>query len=150
MMYDFEGDLLLCDTPDGGDVLLENGLFNDDQGFSTAVYLSLFGGNKEDAGKVKNSKTWWGNRLSGTTEAEKIISRFQNIITSLPITVKNIKAAESAAMLDLKWIIDLGVADKIEATGRSLEKGRFELTVNIYKDKNTIYKNSFYNLWMAA
>jgi hypothetical protein len=52
----FEGDLLLEDTPDGGDIRIENNLFVSDRSFNTAVYLSLFGGNKDDNGKVKNNE----------------------------------------------------------------------------------------------
>jgi phage gp46-like protein len=148
-MNDFEGDLLLLDTPDGGDIVIENGLLQPDRGFATAVYISLFGGNKEESGKVKTNKTWWGNTLEGT-EAEKIVSRFQHIITAMPLSIKNIKAAEEAAKLDLKWIVGLGIADKIEADGRTGEKGFFSITVTILKDTNTVFENSYSTLWAAG
>jgi phage gp46-like protein len=146
-MSDFQGDLLLIDTPDGGDITVDNGFFKADRAFATAVYLSLFGGNKEDAGKIKTNKTWWGNTLEGITEAEKMASRFQNIISGLPLTVKNIKAAETAAKLDLAWVIDQGIADKIEAEGRTGEKNYFVLEVQILKNENTVFENSYALLW---
>jgi hypothetical protein len=84
-LQDFEGDLLLEDTPDGGDIRIEDGLFISDRSFRTVVYLSLFGGNKEDNGRVRNRKTWWGNTLRGISENQKLTSRFQALIHGLPM-----------------------------------------------------------------
>jgi phage gp46-like protein len=146
----FEGDLLLYDTPDGGDVNIENGLFINDQSFNTAVYLSLFGGNKDDNGKVKNRKTWWGNMLDGTSESEKLISRFQSVIFGSPMTTKNIQRAESEANLDLKWIIDEGIADKITVYGSAVTRNKFSLYVMIQDNGKSIYENTFAIFWKAG
>lgn len=148
-MTDFQGDLLLIDTPDGGDVLLENDLFVADPNLATAVYISLFGGNKEDAGKIQTNKTWWGNTLEGTGEAEKIVSRFQHIITAMPLSVKYLKAAETAAKLDLQWIVELGIADVIESEMQIKEKNIFILTIKILKDENTLFEKDYSDLWMS-
>jgi phage gp46-like protein len=146
----FEGDLLLEDTPDGGDIRIENNLFVSDRSFNTAVYLSLFGGNKDDNGKVKNNKTWWGNTLEGTAENEKLVSRFQAIIFGLPMTTKNIQEAESAARLDLKWVIDEGIAEKIIVLGRALSRTKFALYVDIQAGGNSIYEHTFLLFWKAG
>jgi len=87
----FEGDLLLIDTPDGGDLVIENDAILGDPAIATAVYLSLCGGNKEDNGKVKNSDTWWGNTLDGVAENEKIVSRFQSVITGMPMSTNALR-----------------------------------------------------------
>jgi phage gp46-like protein len=149
-LKDFEGDLLLSDTGDGGDVVVSEGLFQSDRSFDTAVYLSLFGGNKSDSGKVKNGTTWWGNTLRGTGENEKLVSRFQNIISSLPMTTKNILDAEDAARLDLKWMIDEGIADKIETSGRALSHNRFAMAVHITAGGKDIYTHTFAQFWEAG
>lgn len=149
-MQNFEGDLLLVDTPDGGDILIDEGLFQADSSLETAVYLSLFGGNKEDSGKVKTNKTWWGNTLDETSDEEKLISRFQYIITALPLSVKNIRAAEAAAVLDLQWAINLGIADKIEAEGRIKDKGWFFLEIKILKNADAIFNGNFLTAWTAG
>jgi phage gp46-like protein len=146
----FEGDLLLEDTPDGGDIRIENNLFASDRSFNTAVYLSLFGGNKDDNGKVKNNKTWWGNTLEGTAENEKLVSRFQAVIFGLPMTTKNIQEAESAAKLDLKWIIDEGIAEKIIVSGRALSRAKFALYADIQAGGNSIYEHTFALFWKAG
>jgi phage gp46-like protein len=149
-LQNFEGDLLLEDTPDGGDIQIEHDLFMNDKSFNTAVYLSLFGGNKEDSGKVKNKNTWWGNTLPGISENEKIISRFQAVIFALPMTTKNIQEAESAARIDLQWTIDEGIGDQIIITGQAITRNKFNLTVNILLEKQSIYNNTFSLLWQAG
>jgi phage gp46-like protein len=146
----FEGDLLLEDTPDGGDIRIENDLFVSDRSFNTAVYISIFGGNKDDNGKVKNDKTWWGNTLGDTVENEKLVSRFQAIIFGLPMTTKNIQEAETAAVLDLNWLIKEGAADKIITAGRATGRNRFALTVQIRSGGKSIYENTFSLFWRSG
>jgi phage gp46-like protein len=146
----FEGDLLLEETLDGGDIRIENDLFVSDRSFNTSVYLSLFGGNKDDTGKIKNNKTWWGNILEGTAENEKLVSRFQAIIFGLPMTTKNIQDAETAATLDLNWLVKEGAADKIIATGRATGRNKFALTVQILSGGNSIHQNTFSLFWKSG
>ena len=149
-LLDFEGDLLLCDTPDGGDIIIDNGLLLSEKQFSTAVYLSIFGGNKDDAGKVKSSNEWWGNKINNITENEKLRSRFQNIIFGLPMTVKNIREAESAAEQDLKWFIQEKIADEINIYGQATGKNMFNLKIEIKKDVLTLFENTYSLLWGAG
>jgi phage gp46-like protein len=149
-LFEFMGDLLLIETPDGGDFVLTDGMLEADQAFGTAFYLSLFGGNKADSGKVKNKNTWWGNTLAGVTEKEKVISRFQNVITGLPMTVKNIKAAEEAARQDLKWAIDEEIADEINVTSKTEGEKRFCLYVQALKSGKLVYQSNYGVLWGAG
>jgi phage gp46-like protein len=149
-LLNFGGDLLLEDTPDGGDIVINNCLFVNDPSFNTAVYLSLFGGNEDDNGKVENKNTWWGNTLPGISKNEKLVSRFQNIIFTLPMTSKNIQSAENAARLDLQWAIDEGIGDKIIISGQAVTRNKFNLTVNILTQENNIYKNTFTLFWQAG
>jgi phage gp46-like protein len=149
-LQNFEGDLLLEDTVDGGDIQIEDGLFVSDRTFRTAVYLSLFGGNKDDSGKVKNNKTWWGNTLPGTGTNEKLVSRFQAVISGLPMTTKNIGEAEAAARLDLKWIIDEGAAEKIIVSGTAKAHNKFALRVEIKAGGESVYGNTFALFWKAG
>jgi phage gp46-like protein len=149
-LQNFEGDLLLMETPDGAEMVIENDLFVCDRSFNTAVYLSLFGGNKDDNGKVRNNKTWWGNTLPGTAENEKLVSRFQAVISGLPMTTKNIQEAEGAASLDLKWITDEGIAEKIIVSGRAVTRNKFTLHIDIQSGGKSIYENIFSLFWKAG
>jgi phage gp46-like protein len=149
-LQDFQGDLLDANTADGGDFIIENGLFVSDESFNNAVKYSLLGGNREDNGKIKNNKEWWGNVIDGIEENEKLVSRFQNIIDGLPMTVKNIKEAEAAALLDLKWLMKEKIVDKIKVSGSATGKNNFVLSVNMQKDGNEIFNNSYGLLWGAG
>ena len=146
----FEGDLLLCDTPDGGDIIILDGLISSERAYGTAVYLSLFGGNQEDNGKVKNRKTWWGNTLRGVSENQKLVSRFQAIIFGLPMTTKNIMDAEEAAKLDLDWMVGEKLADEIIPDGRAVSNNRFNLKIQIKSKGKTIYSSTFVIPWKAG
>jgi phage gp46-like protein len=126
------------------------GLLEADNAFGTAFYLSLFGGNKADSGKVKNKNTWWGNTLAGVTEKEKVISRFQNAVTAAPMTVKNIKNACESARQDLKWAVDEGIADEINVTGRAEGKNSFRLYVQALKAGKPVYESDYGVLWGAG
>jgi len=141
---------MLVETPDGGDCVLDDGLLLADRGFGTAFYISLFGGNKDDAGKVKNNKTWWGNTLPGIPEKEKIVSRFQNFIRAVPKTVKNIKDAEGMAKLDLKWAIDDGIADEINIFIQSEGINKIKIFIGAMKEGKTVFETSFGALWGAG
>src|SRR5512138_608105 len=116
MSYDFEGDLLLSNTPDGGDIFLDsNDCFIGDTGFETAIYLSLFGGNYDDNGtESTKNKSWWGNILEENNPERKLISRFQNLSRSIPLTPGNLLKLKDAIKEDLQWFIDDGVIDKLE------------------------------------
>ena len=149
-MSDFAGDVLLIETPDGGDIVFENGCVKPCKDFSTAVYLSLFGGNKDDAGTVKNRRTWWANTLRETPEGEKMISRFQAVIAGLPLSVKNIRKAETAAVLDLEWLKLEGVADEIIADGKTKGKNTFVLGVEVKRKGQQLYQKEFALLWEHA
>jgi len=143
---DFSGDILLVDSPDGGDLEIEHGLIKNDKQFSTAVYLSLFGGNLDDPGKTKSKRAWWGNLLVDT-ESEKLRSRFQYIINGFPMTVKYIREAEAAALLDLEWFKKEKIADEIIVSGKSIDKSTFNLKVEILADRELLYKNNFSIQW---
>ena len=138
------------DTPDGGDILIKEGFIISDKTFGTAVYLSLFGGNKEDNGRVRNRKTWWGNTLRGVSENRRLVSRLQAIIFGLPMTTKNILDAEEAARLDLGWIITEKIAGEITVSGRAVSRNRFSLAVQINANGDTIYNNAFAIFWRSA
>jgi phage gp46-like protein len=146
-LRNFEGDLALTDSPDGGEIGVIDELFVCDRSFNTAVYLSLFGGNRNDAGKVKSPNEWWGNRLSGTAEAEKMTSRFQAVVAGNPMTTKNIALCEGAALLDLEWLKTEGAADEIIAEGRAGAGNKFYLTIEIKAAEGNIWKNTYGMFW---
>lgn len=146
---DFAGDVLFINDEGSGEIVLENGLIKDCRDFSTAAYLSLFGGNKGDKSGLAN-ETWWGNLIPGTKKNEKLISSFSAIVTGLPLNSMNIKKAVTAAKDDLKWFIDEGIADEIDATIEATNIKSVQLTVDIKKEGNSIMKDNYSFQWQGA
>lgn len=148
-MLDFEGDVLFTDSPDGGQIAIEDGLVKCDRSFSTAVYLSLFGGNKEDDGKVENTKGWWGNYTEGALPEERLTSRFQTFATK-PLSSANIRLAERAAVADLSWLKDDGIADEVDASGIIDAVHHAVFTITVKKGGETVLKTKYGIQWEAG
>lgn len=105
-------DVLLEQTPDGGEVTFENGDLALTDGLETAGYLSLFGGEEQDSGSDGDqANEWWANKLE-SDPAFKYRSETQFLLHSLPCNSFNLKRVEDAAARDLAWMGEaLGVSD---------------------------------------
>lgn len=147
MREEFGGDVYLYDTQDGSEIEIKNGLVMADEGFRTAVYLSLFGGNSDDTGEVINNETWWGNCLDNLSENEKLIGRFDTYVKSVPMTSRNIVVAEEKAKQDLQWFIDDGIADSVEVEISSGEKNKINLSVKIGKAGEILEAGNYSLQW---
>lgn len=95
-------DVLLFQTLDDGDISIDGGIVQLTDGLETAVYLSLFGGNEADDGLPTNPHGWWGNE--GEPVAQRMVSRLQNLMDSIPATSANLKRLNDAATQDLAWL----------------------------------------------
>ena len=149
MTEEFGGDVLLFDTEDGGEISVINGLVIPDGGFRTAVYLSLFGGHKDDGGEVASGDTWWGNRLEGVSESEKLVSRFMAFVRSVPLNSKNLKIAQDKAEEDLKWFLDDGIADSVDVELLDEGNNRIQLNMRIEKSGKIIESRKYALQWEA-
>lgn len=109
-------DVLLFQTPDGGEVTFENGQPLMDDGLETAVYLSLWGGNEEDSGGDEGKPhEFWGNKIE-SDPAKKLRSGTQFLLRSIPITSGNIVLIEDAVAQDLAWMVDTKLASFVGGT----------------------------------
>lgn len=149
MVEEFGSDVLLFDAQDGAEISINNGLITMDKGFNSAVYLSLFGGDKDDTGEVVNNNTWWGNKIQNISENEKLVSRFQAFITSVPLITKNVKLAEHKVKQDLQWMIDDGIADSIEAEIQVVSRKDINLKILIAKFGEVIEAGNYSLQWGA-
>lgn len=123
-------DVLLRQTNDGGDITVDHGLVLLSEGLETAVFLSLFGGNEDDAGGASTELQWWGNLIE-TEPASTYRSETQHLTRSLPAVPFNLRRIEQAASRDLQWMLDTGDADSVavEATIPGLNRVRLEVTI---------------------
>ena len=146
---EFAGDVLINGADGGGNIVIEDGLVKDCRNFSTAVYLSLFGGNaRDEAGR--DNETWWGNLIPGTKRNERIVSSFYAIASGSPLNSNNIKKAAAAAKDDLSWMTEEGVADEIDASIYATGAKQVQLTVRISKKGTDIFKDTYGFQWQGA
>lgn len=103
-------DVLLTNNPNGGEIEIANGRVAMTDGYESAAYLSLWGGNDEDAGSDRDtSKSWWGN-IGEPTESQHR-SKTQHLLRSMPLAPRNIRTIEDAAKSDLAWLLQYGASD---------------------------------------
>ncbi|MBW1725989.1 MAG: phage GP46 family protein [Deltaproteobacteria bacterium] len=126
-----QGDVLLFQTNDNGDITVTNGLVEMSGGLETASYLSLFGGNEDDS-------NWWGNNDEIDT-ASQYHSETQELLRSIPSTSGNLIRIKDAAERDLAWFIDKKVASSITVAINipALNKVKIIITITAQGDEST-------------
>ena len=125
-----QGDILLFQSTDDGDVNLVNGVLQMSSGLESAVYLSLFGGNADDDGLDKNARNWWGN-LDEKDEAKHLRSETQYLLESLPATTGNLNLLRKAVERDLDWFKTEGIANTITVKVSLPELNKVKIDVTI-------------------
>lgn len=146
-LTEFAGDVLLVSTPDGGDIVLKDGLIADCRNFDTAVLLSLFGGNRDDV-DGREKETWWGNLMPGTRVDERMKSEF-GAAMAMPITAANLRYAAQAAERDLAWTKEAG-ADDVDVRISAESQKSVRLDVDITQDAASEGGGSYELQWQEA
>lgn len=131
-------DVLLRQTLDGGEITVESGLVLMSEGLETAAYLSLFGGNQDDAGDAASERLeWWGN-VDEPEPARRYRSETQWLVQRLPAVPRNLRRVEQAAARDLAWMLETGLATAVEARASIPAKDRIGLAVTITTPTGTL------------
>lgn len=125
-----QGDVLLFQTDDNGEITVTGGIVNMTGGFETAAYLSLFGGNEDDNGSQGNALTWWAN-LNEVDPVSKYVSETQNLLQALAATSSNLLRVEEAAKRDLQWFLDKNIASSVEVEATIPGINRLQIVVTI-------------------
>lgn len=125
-----QGDVLLFQTNDDGDIISENGLLTMSGGLQTSAYLSLFGGNEDDDGRTENPFNFWGN-IDEVDPARQYRSETQNLLQALPATSGNLRRIEDAAKRDLAWMGTSGAASEINVAASIPGINRVRIAVNV-------------------
>jgi len=144
----FEGDILLLNTPDSGEISFVNGQPEMTGGFETMIFLCLFGGNIEDDGLAGNKKTWWGN-IEENEICRKYISRFQNLAGRIPLISGNLRRLEQAALVDLECFKTEGIAEEILVTASIPALNTLKLVVNVNSASSQSAQVEFLLNWQA-
>lgn len=132
-------DVLLRQTDDGGEITIENGLALLSDGYETAAYLSLFGGNEDDPGGADTRQQFWGNLIEADQNAMDR-SETQHLLRSIPAVPANLRRIEQAAERDLAWMVAAGVALSVaaEASIPRLNHGALKITVQTTTGTRTL------------
>ena len=142
-----EGDVLVRQTNDGGEITIEGGLVEMTGGFETAFYFALFGGNQDDDGTQNSKNNWWGN----LTEEDPDLhyrSQFQYLLTRLVPISGNLVRLENAAKKDLVVFIRQGAVDSIEVNISIVAVRKIEVKINFVADGENI-EIKFIENWIA-
>lgn len=130
-------DVLVEQTPDGGEIEIINGLVTLTGGFQTAFYYALFGGNKDDDGTENSVNNWWGNLVETDTTLH-YRSKTQNILQTLVPTSGNLLRLEAAIKKDLDVFIQIGAVSTIEASAALIDVRKVEITIDVVADGENI------------
>lgn len=151
MNYNFQGDVLLSATEDGGEIEFDDhDLIVADDGFNTSAYLTLFGGNYNDNGTTSTKKyEYWGNKLDKDNPERWLVSRTQNIINGLPATSENVLKLKEAIELDMNWYLTEKIIDTLDITITLPQLNRVKIELLGLKDKKTIFNLKYNKLWLA-
>lgn len=125
-----QGDVLLCQTNDDGEINVVDGMVEMSGGLETAAYLSLFGGNEDDDGRADNAATWWGN-LGETDPARQYRSETQHLLQALAANTGNLRRVEDAATRDLAWFVQNNVASSVSVSASIPGVNKIKLTIDI-------------------
>ncbi len=129
-------DVQLLETVNGGEIQCVNGQIVLSEGLETAAFLSLFGGNSDDAGQTAtDSIQWWGN-LSEADPANRYRGELQFLLNTLPLIPANLQRFEEAAAADLSWMTD-SIADDLAVAATMPALNRVDINVAIVIDGKT-------------
>lgn len=128
-----QGDVLIYQTPDDGDITVERGLVELSAGLESAAYLSLFGGNEEDDGREGNRQQWWGN-LTEERPERRYRSETQHLLRSIPPIPANLRRIEEAAGRDLAWFVTVGAASSVSVSASMPGLNKVRLVVKFEAD----------------
>lgn len=134
----------------------DNDLENED-GLETAVLLSLFvdrrANDDDELPDIEGSKRgWWGDQVKPVIEGDQIGSRLWLLERSKTLE-EVLPEAKELAMESLLWMIEDGVAAKVEIEVERItnEYGTeiLALDVNILKTEGTTFSRRYETQWNA-
>ena len=142
-----QGDVSLFNTPDGGEISIENGVALMNGGLETTVYLSLFGGNSDDTGKADDPRSWWGNQFV-TDPAFEYRSETQFFLTGVAAIPANLNLLEKTIERDLAWMFTKKIISNLEIFVSMPAPKRVNMILEI-EAFGVIYKFNYTEMWGA-
>ncbi len=128
----YDGDVKLIPTDDGGQITIDKGQPVMDVGLETAAYISLF------------SENYWGNAIS--ERDEKCESKLESLFSGT-LTNQIRLDAEEYALQALAWMKRSGIAATIEAEASIPRTGFLGLIVRIFQPDDTVAELRYQINW---
>lgn len=130
-----------------GDIVVENGDFVLDDGFETAVLISLLSDAyvaAPDEKKFSESRGWWADELLAINIGSKwwLLERSN-------ITKQTLRLMEQYAKDSLEWMINDGIAKDIKCLAEKENNTRVKFYLVIYRLNEEPYKKRFEFNWIA-
>lgn len=135
------------------DLSISDGDIDMDEGLESAVFISLFTDMRariDDSFDNNDRRGWWGDQTLPVT-GDQIGSRLW-LLNRSKSTLENIRLAKIYVEEALKWLVDDGVAKKVEAIAeRAGQPGndRLYMSAKIYKSDSTDVTYKFDAFWNA-
>ncbi len=147
-MSNQQGDILLFQENNHGNITVENGVIEMSSGLDTATYLSLFGGNEDCSGRANCPFSWWGN-FNEIDKAKKYISETQYLLKSLPAITANLRRIEDAARRDLNWFLENKIASSVTVVVTIPALNTIQINVSI-EARGMEFNFEFVENWKAT
>lgn len=128
-----QGDVLLFQTTDDGEINVTGGLVEMTGGLDTSVYLSLFGGNQDDDTGQGSTRQWWGN-IDETEQSRVYRSETQYLLPILLPIPASLNRLQDAGLRDLNWLLEENIASTVEVEATIPEVDKVMLVVIVEAD----------------
>ena len=119
-MDHFDGDPLIYDSGDGGDILITGGQPTMSSGLENAVYLS-----------TQVEPNWWGNDIDPANPGAVGSLNLIPLTRRAKLTPGLLNDIEAAAAADLAWMLSDGVAKAVTPSASMLSASSVGLSVDI-------------------
>jgi len=132
-----QGDVVLYQTTDDGEIEVVGGVVTMSGGLETAAYLALFGGNEQDSGRPGDRAEFWGN-LSEPDPVRHYRSETQYLLNTSPAIPANVQRINDAVRRDLSFFVDENIASSIgvEVTIPGLNTVKIVITIEADGDES--------------
>lgn len=143
-------DLALVWSDDGGDLAYENGDLVLESGLLSAALVSLFSDRRaraDDAlpGDATDLRGWWADVYAHVT-GDQIGSRFWLLSREKQLD-QVLQRAQDYAREALGWMIEDGVAAKVDAVASAPRTGVLRLVISIYRRDGSVESGQYDSLW---
>lgn len=145
------GDFKLVQGSDGRfDIAIENGDIANEDGFDTAIYVSLFTDARAPEAKVfqpENRRGWLGNLVSPVEGRE--LGGLRWLTEQRRLTQSTLNEVVSYDQQALDWFVEDEIAKNIAVSGEIIPQSGIALTINITATDGKT-ENYYIPLWEAT